>query len=353
MFDEDVNPVILDAGNLFFWEDYTDPGIALAKAKVDAEILVDSYNIIGCDAFSPGSKDFSGGLKFLLNLQKKSRFDFISSNLMKNNKLLFKPYKIINNSNNKIAIIGLSSIFESNEIEFLEPVQALKNVLEDIKKEKVDITILMFNANQKDLNKIYGENFDIDMVIKSGKDRKDKTPSLDGGKFIPTYSAGEQGKIVYKFELLNNDNDLSFVDIKWCENEINNMNSLLEKMKQGDLNADLLKLYKNDAQTLSKIKSRLARIENAENILSSAINTINYEKISLTKTISDKQRILSIINKGIKKKQDLEGSLQGPSCFFKLYSAKISLSVMFIKLSLTSFVLILKISIVQFKLLIV
>lgn len=311
LYNEGIEPIILDAGNLFFWDKNIDPGISMAVAKIDAEILVDSYNIIGCDAFSPGVSDFSGGLKFLLNLQKKSKFDYISANIYKDNKLLFKPYKIIKNNNKKIAVIGLTSEFNSSEIDIMNPIDTLNDILKDL-KGKTDIIILLFNANQNDLDKIYKTNPEIDIIFKSGIDRKHKHVSPDGGKNIPTFFAGEQGKIVYQFDLFQEDKNLPFIDTQWCENEIKNMNSLLNKMKQGDLSIDLLDFYKNDIQTLNKIKSRYSRIEYANNRLANVINSINYKKISLTKNVLDKTRIAKIVDTGNRKKIELEGALQGP-----------------------------------------
>ena len=52
-----------------------DPGVTLDVAKVNAEIIIDSFNEMGCDAFSLGSKDFSGGLDFVLSQYKKSGFN--------------------------------------------------------------------------------------------------------------------------------------------------------------------------------------------------------------------------------------------------------------------------------------
>ena len=49
------NPLVLDAGDLFFKSTDIDPGIALDVAKINAKIINDSFNLMGCDGFSPGS----------------------------------------------------------------------------------------------------------------------------------------------------------------------------------------------------------------------------------------------------------------------------------------------------------
>ena len=64
---EGINPLVLDAGDLLFKKNVLDPGVTLDVSKVNAEIIIDSFIEMGCDAFSPGSKDFAGGLDFILS----------------------------------------------------------------------------------------------------------------------------------------------------------------------------------------------------------------------------------------------------------------------------------------------
>ena len=81
LIDERIDPIIFDAGNLFFKKNILDPGIALETAKIQAEVIVDSFNKIGCEAFSPGENDFAAGLNFLNTLYSRSNFDYISCNI--------------------------------------------------------------------------------------------------------------------------------------------------------------------------------------------------------------------------------------------------------------------------------
>ena len=90
-----INPLILDAGDLLFKKNVIDPGVTLDVAKVNAEIIIDSFNEMGCDAFSLGSKDFSGGLDFVLSQYKKSNFPFLSCNIAnKTGELIFDDVKV-------------------------------------------------------------------------------------------------------------------------------------------------------------------------------------------------------------------------------------------------------------------
>ena len=58
-----------------------------------AYLLIESSNLMGYDALGIGDDDLSLGKEFLLEISKKAKFPFLSSNLMdeKSKKLLFLP----------------------------------------------------------------------------------------------------------------------------------------------------------------------------------------------------------------------------------------------------------------------
>ena len=283
-----------------------DPGITTESAKINSEVIVEAYNKIGCDAFLPGVNDFALGLQQILSLQEEAKFDFISSNITyrKNpDKLIFKPYKIIKRNKKNMAVIGVNSKFMSDEISFLDPNEALKNTIDEIKGIS-DFIILLFDGKDQDLNSFYVNNLNIDLIIKSNNSG---IRSPDGGGKIPTYVIGNRGKVLYDFTLDFNDSQLPFVDLAWCNNSISRLNSRLEKMKKGDLEVDLNKLYKDDPTTLNRIKNYNKQLDKAEYLLSNAINTITFEKIELNKNIFDKPSILKIVDKGKLKIKELIG----------------------------------------------
>jgi len=302
---EGINPLVLDAGDLLFKKNILDPGVTLDVSKVNAEIIIDSFNEMGCDAFSPGSKDFAGGLDFILSQYKRSAFPFLSCNIAnKTGELIFEPYVIIEKNNINIGIVGLTSVFDNNEIEILDPIASLKNILKEV-TDKSDIVILLFNATQQDLTKLYNNDFEIDMILSS----RGRTRSSDGGSRIPTYIAGDRGKLLYKFDLNIVDKDLPFTDLSWCENTINRVGDRLEKMKQGDPNVDLIKLYKSDQKTLNRIYGYQSQLNQANQLLENAINTLTFEKIELGKLVFDEPNILKIVDKGKEKMKEIGGPM--------------------------------------------
>jgi 2',3'-cyclic-nucleotide 2'-phosphodiesterase (5'-nucleotidase family) len=267
---------------------------------------------MGCDAFSPGQKDFAGGKDFLLKLERKSKFPFVSSNIAyNNNKLMFDPYIIKNVEGNKVGIIGLTAKFESDDFIVLDPISSLKSIFDEV-YNKSDLIILLLHADTKDeptLTEIYNSNLPIDMILRSGA----RTRSSDGGSKIPTYIAGDRGKLLYRIDLNLVDKDMSFVDIPWCNNTIDRMQERLEKMHKGDINIDLMELYKNDPTTLSRIKNYQIQLEKANQLLENSINTISLSKIELGKTIFDRPDILKIVDEGKLKIKDLIGPELPPS----------------------------------------
>lgn len=302
---EGINPLVLDAGDLLFKKNVLDPGVTLDVSKVNAEIIIDSFIEMGCDAFSPGSKDFAGGLDFILSQYKRSTFPFLSCNIAnKTGELIFEPYVIIEKNNINIGIVGLTSVFDNNEIEILDPIASLKNILKEV-SNKSDIVILLFNATQQDLTKLYNNNFEIDMILSS----RGRTRSSDGGSRIPTYIAGDRGKLLYKFDLNIVDKDLPFTDLSWCENTIKRVDDRLEKMKQGDPNVDLIKLYKSDQKTLNRIYGYQSQLNEANQLLENAINTLTFEKIELGKLVFDEPNILKIVDKGKEKIKEIGGPI--------------------------------------------
>ena len=291
------NFFVADAGNLFFSKNILEPGISKETAIINADIILNSFNEMGCSVFSPGSKDFAAGSNFLLSLSQKANFPFISSNIYDlNNNLLFDPYVILNNNNLKVAFIGLTSIFENDNIIVKDPIESLKYIVAEVSPIS-DIIILLFNSVDSDINKIQNEPLNITMIIRSNS-TKGKQGSFDGGLGIPTYSLGEKGKVLYTFDLNILNRNLELIDIDWCERTIERNNVKLYKMKKGDMLIDLRQLFKDDSVTLSQINRYENNIESANQKLENAVNTISLGKIELGKSVSGEVDILKVVDQG-------------------------------------------------------
>ena len=292
---EGFDVLILDAGNLLFKKESLSPGTPAEIAKKTAEIIVTSFNEIGCHAFSPGSKDFAAGLSFVQNMQARATFPFISANIQDSDgNRIFDPYIIVDTDGVSVGIIGLASAFIHSEVYIQNPMEALEEVVNEVDAQ-TDIVVLLFDSEEADITHLHASGYPIDLVVRS----KAKLQSGDGGnKDILTYSCGDRGKYVYQFDLTIIHPNEKFLDVAFYEKQISRSQRKLNKMKQGNLMANLQTLYKDDPQTLKKIDTYESQIESSRKAIAGSVNTISLTKHPLDKTITDRPDILSIVDNG-------------------------------------------------------
>ncbi len=301
--------LIVDAGNLFFKKDNISPGVTMETSKATAEIIVNCFNAIGCDAFSPSSQDFAGGFDFLKSLEEKANFPFISANITnKFGEQIFEPYVIKVIKDKKVAFIGLSSKFNSDGIIVKDPFKTLEKYLNEI-QSKADMIVLLFNASEKDLKTLKNKDYNIDLAIRSRSNLPAKT-STDGGKnSIPIYSLGSRGKYLYDFDVRINDSRYKFIDIKQLQSELSNTNNYLKNYEINfNESLDLSLQFKDDPELLKNIEKKLQLKNDLETTLNEKVNYFSFTKHALDQKVDDDQSIISIIDKG----KELINELYGP-----------------------------------------
>ena len=115
----DRDSILIDAGNALFDSNQINPdNLSIENKRFKARNFVKTLEFLGQDVVNIGSNDFKGGVEFLINITDNSSVNFISANLYdkSSNKLLFKPYHILEKDGAKIAFIGLSQSARSNSI---------------------------------------------------------------------------------------------------------------------------------------------------------------------------------------------------------------------------------------------
>tara|TARA_B100001250_G_C19667136_1_gene729767 strand:- start:21 stop:1031 length:1011 start_codon:yes stop_codon:yes gene_type:complete len=298
-----VQPIIVDAGNLFFKKSQPSVGIANDINKINAGVILEAFNEMGCDAFSVGENDLSNGLDYLVNLKNKANFPFISANIAdSNNNLIFSPYIVIESGVN-IGFVGLASKFKHSDVNVLDPFNSLENIIEEV-RSKSDVVVLLFNANDDNLAKLQKSDLGVDLIIRS----KSKKRSNDGGKKrIPAYSSGDRGKYLYRLDLKLSQSGLPITDITAQKNIIDNAKKRLERMKKGDDQINLKEFYKDDPQMLNRILGYDKQLELARQKLDDSRNIVELISYELGKTVLDKPNILKIIDKGKEKINLIKG----------------------------------------------
>ena len=95
--------MLLDAGNTLYGEQ------PLAQQS-QAKVLIDAMNLLGYNAMVIGDLDLQLGLDVLRQRIAGARFSILSANVMVagENKLLTKPYTVLDVGGRKVGIIGLT-----------------------------------------------------------------------------------------------------------------------------------------------------------------------------------------------------------------------------------------------------
>ena len=295
--------LILDSGDLFFPKNTLIPGKDnLDHAKVRCKIIIDSYNAMGCDAFSPGSRDFAMGLSYLGKLEKMSDFNYISCNLYNSltSTLLFDEYKIENIDGSNVAFVGVTSSFKSDSILVKEPISEIRKTVNKLSNLS-DFIILLFNGSDSDLDRLQESDINIDLILRSRG--SSKATEHGGRERIPLYSAGNKGKYLNKINIVKLDPNQSFVDITLEKSNIKLSNKRInnKKKKNQPRNIPLEELYKDNPKVLADIANHRNKIKESNERIEKAINKIESKKIPLNTKVASNPNILMIVDKGMAK----------------------------------------------------
>ena len=279
---KDMNPIILDAGNLF-------------AENTNGAALINSYNKIGYDAFNVGINDLSIKDR-IKKMEKLADFPFISANIIdkESGKLAFKPYMIIKRNRFKIGIIGLSNNRNLNtDYTITDPVVAGQKILKALAKN-TRYQVVMFNGTLDQSIQLKKGVAEADFIFVSGhKQIPRKTKVHDGGAF--TYSVGEYGQSIVS----------TTINIGHVDSSLKDISMLLEREKFIDETLDLLhggstisleKMYSGNYDMTQRIKRIKLELQSAREELEKTVNSVEFDFIPLSDSIKDDETINSIIN---------------------------------------------------------
>lgn len=147
----DTGLLIFDSGDAIFGSTIAN----LSKGKAPVRML----NNMKLKSLTPGNKEFNYKPDVLNGCSKSSNFPFLCANVI-NKKTdrafpFFKKYEIFYTGGLKICAIGLvpeSMKFNinaetSNDYKFLNPSKILSKICDDLKKEKIDLKIVIAHMN--------------------------------------------------------------------------------------------------------------------------------------------------------------------------------------------------------------
>jgi 2',3'-cyclic-nucleotide 2'-phosphodiesterase (5'-nucleotidase family) len=167
--------LLVDAGDLFF-KKFIHP---ISEGETDmftqkAQVVVDAFNIMGYDAVGVGDDDLALGKEALVNLSKKAKFPFLSSNLLDEGtgKPLFLPYLVKDLNGLRVGIFSLLSpeAFmgpsdpRRKGILLRPPAEAAQATLKEL-QSKADFIILLSHLGFQKDNELAQGAHGIDLII--------------------------------------------------------------------------------------------------------------------------------------------------------------------------------------------
>ncbi|RKY33024.1 MAG: hypothetical protein DRP74_01135 [Candidatus Omnitrophota bacterium] len=155
------NLILLDTGGFFAGglQDAYTQNVELDMARTLLNLK--SMELIGYDAAAIGDDEFNFGKNFLLENLENRNLNFLTCNIVAkpgSESLPIKPYIIKDLSGIKIGIVGVTTPGAqtiAGGLGFIEPKEAIRKTIRDLKKDNADIIILLSHLGEsEDLNLI-------------------------------------------------------------------------------------------------------------------------------------------------------------------------------------------------------
>ena len=302
MREEGEDPLILDAGDMFFSTTSISAN-NLKSEKHRCETMLSGYEKIGCDGFNIGKYELLAGVSYLKKMEKiYTSVPFISANIrdIKTNKLIFSPYKIIKRDSLSIGVIGLANMIPDTMKSIIVD-DYIESGNEFIKKLKndVDIIVLLVNS-ERNTHASMANNFKgADFIFLSGSTHRTSpsVPQNNGGPFV--YSNGKQGKYLNVVDLELKNNSSPIIDVSTHEQKIRTLNNRLKRLQRKDPNKSLEEIYGGQENILNLINRYRDDLKKADSTLSKATNRMKFGSLALNKSFKDDPAILAMVDSAI------------------------------------------------------
>ena len=247
---------LIDAGNALFDSNQINPdNLSIENKRFKARNFVKTLEFLGQDVVNIGSNDFKGGVDFLVNITKDSSVNFISANLYdkSSNKLLFKPYHILEKDGAKIAFIGLSQSARSNSIINKNFIEEGNKYISEL-KPSVDIIVLLVNVLDENLIDLSQSFNNADYIFLSGSKRRTEPRSKQSDSGALVYGGGIQGKHLSIVDIRIKAPNKAIIDVSAPFNRLQEIDYRLNRLQAKDPSISLEELYANQPNVLSLIE---------------------------------------------------------------------------------------------------
>ena len=301
MRQEGNDPIILDAGDLFF----TTPDLHdsnRVSEKYRTAVILTGYEKIGCNAINVGQYEFGGGEQFLLETASTTQIPFISANLIntQTNQLLFNPYIIIEREGLKIAVIGLTNLLPKTikNIQADDYITAGKSMIKKV-KDKVDIIVMLVNASRADQKSLTKEFQEANLIFTSGSISLTRPMMNQPEKGPYLFSTGRESRYLNVTDIsLKNKTD-PIINISFLEASQQYNQRKLDRLQDTFPDQTLEDAYKGQENILSLIEKSRTSIIQADVQLKEAVNTLIFKNVALDSKIIDDQKVLEFVSKSL------------------------------------------------------
>ena len=267
-----------------------------------AKSIMEGFNKIGCDAINVGQYEMLNGLKFLKEIADNSSIPFISANLRdsKTSELIFRPYSVVEKNQLKFGIIGVTNLLPDTCKTIISDsfIDAGNNYAKELSK-KTDFLIMLVNADRDSQNDLASKFPEVDFIITSGSTNMSRanSPQKEHGPYF--YSCGKQGKHLLFIEGSLTDSKHPLIDISSHQKKINDINKRFDRLQKKDPEKSLEKIYSDQQNILKLIKQYRSDLENSNNVISNAVNTLTYKTIALNSKIKDDPALLAFVDASV------------------------------------------------------
>tara|TARA_S200000501_G_scaffold376401_1_gene431261 strand:+ start:2693 stop:3802 length:1110 start_codon:yes stop_codon:yes gene_type:complete len=289
--------ILVDAGNSLFDSNQINPDkLSVDNKKFKARNFVKTLEFLGQDIVNIGSNDFKGGADFLVEITKGSSVNFISANLFDkaSNRLLFKPYHIINKDGTKIAFIGLSQSARFKSIINKNFIEAGNKYINEL-KPNVDLVVLLINVRDDNIIDLSTSFVDADYIFVSGSTKRTEPRTLQNEKGSLVYAGGIQGKHLSILDIRIKEPNNAINDVSAPFNRLQEIDYRLNRLKAKDPSKKLEEVYANQPNVLELIRKYQKEATELGISLAGYKNRSIFFSVPLSPTIPDDKEVASFI----------------------------------------------------------
>ncbi len=262
------------------------PGTDINQAKVEipkVDMFIDFFNRERLDVFVPGESEFLLGIDFLKDKLKSAKFKTILSNLVEKGtkKTVFDRTYIDKKYGKKICVFALISpeFYKNDLYDVLEPVSVAKDILAEFYKAGCEFNILLshlgFNMDINFLKDMADSK--LNLLIGSHDGGWMSAPRKDGNVLtVYGYRRGQAAGHIGFSGSLNTKNMYDATQYIEDRETLSKFKKELNRLIGPAKGKDPNEFFKNDSNTLMKIKMLEERISELEQKIKDGIKSGHY-----------------------------------------------------------------------------